>query len=109
MGAGTETGTGVETRGETKDGNGDGRGDRNESSSGDGNGGKYENGNGNEDRIGRAEERRRSARNRTRVVVDGNGGDLGGKRKTRRQERVGSVNPEDLENSKKAEHKVPRA
>ena len=34
----------------------------------------------------------------------GNGGDLGGKRKTRRHERVGSVaaNPDDLENSKKA-------
>ena len=34
----------------------------------------------------------------------GNGGDLGGKRKTRRQERVGSVaaNPDNLENRKEA-------
>ena len=34
----------------------------------------------------------------------GNGGDLGGKRKKRRQERVGSVaaDPDNLENSKEA-------
>ena len=47
---------------------------------------------------GRAEER--SCR---RYV--GNGGDFGGKRKTRRQERVGSVasNPDNLENSRETE------
>ena len=52
---------------------------------------------------GRAEERQRSARNRTRSVRRdvGNGGDLVGKRKRRRQERVMSVaaNPDNLENS----------
>ena len=55
---------------------------------------------------GRAEERQRSARNPTRVVnaYVGNGRDLSGKRKTRRQERVGSVagNPDNLENRKEA-------
>ena len=66
-GSGDGAGTGVETRGRTHDGNGDGSGDGNESSSGDGNGDED---NGNEDRIGsgRAEERRRSATNRVRVV-----------------------------------------
>ena len=43
----------------------------------------------------------------------GNGGDLGGKRKTRRKERVDPVaaNPDNLENNKEAggEHKVLRA
>ena len=51
----------------TQDGNGDGSEDGNESSSGDGNGDK----DGNENErigLGRAEERRRSATNRTRVV-----------------------------------------
>ena len=56
----------------------------------------------------RAEERRRSARNHTRLV--GTGGDLGGKREKRRKERVGPVaaNPDNLENDKGArgEHKV---
>ena len=53
---------------------------------------------------GRAEERQISARNRTRVVNamwETGGTWLGGKRKKRRQERVGSVaaNPDNLENS----------
>ena len=62
----TGTGKGVETRGRTQDGNGDVSGDGNESSSGDGIG--DENGTGTGMRMGsrRAEERRRSARNRTR-------------------------------------------
>ena len=57
-GTGTGMGTGVETRRRTQDGNGDESGDGNESSSGDGN----------EDGLGTAEERRRRARNRIRVV-----------------------------------------
>ena len=61
-GAGAGTRTGVETRRQRQDRNGDESGDGNESRSGDGNG--------NEDGIGigRAEERRRSARNHTRTV-----------------------------------------
>ena len=53
---------------------------------------------------GRAEERRRSARNRTSCRHGmGNGGDLGKKREKCRQESVGSVaaNPDNLEHSKK--------
>ena len=57
---GTVTGTGVETRKRTPDGNGDGNGDGSENSSRDGNG--------DEDRIGSVEKRRRSERNRTRVI-----------------------------------------
>ena len=67
-GAGTGTGTGVETRRQTPDRNGDGNGDGREDSSKNGNGDEH-NGNGNEDRIGRAEESRKSARNH-KIVVD---------------------------------------
>ena len=63
---GTVTGTGVETRKRTPDGNGDRNGDGSENSSRDGNG--DEDGNGNEDRIGEGRKRRRSERNRTRVI-----------------------------------------
>ena len=67
-GAGTvTTGTGVETRGRTQDGNGDGNRDGSENSSGDGN--EDADGSGNEDTMRRVEEeRRKSTRNRTRVV-----------------------------------------
>ena len=70
-GAGTETGTGVETRRRTSDrnGNGNGNGDGSEDSSGDGNG-DDDNGTGTRIGSGRAEERRKSARNR-KIVVDG--------------------------------------
>ena len=55
---------------------------------------------------GRAEERQRSARNPTRVVdaYVRNRRDLSGKRKTRRQERAGSVagNPDNLQNREEA-------
>ena len=55
---------------------------------------------------GRTGERRRSARNRTRVVdaMWEKGGDLGGKREKCRKERVGPVaaNPDNLENNKEA-------
>ena len=54
----------METRVRTPDGDGDGS----EDSSGDGNGDE-DDGKGNEDRIGRAEERRKSERNR-KIVVD---------------------------------------
>ena len=54
------------TRRRTPDGNGDGNGDGSEDSSGDWNG---DGDNGNENRIGRAEERRKSTRNR-KIVVD---------------------------------------
>ena len=55
---------------------------------------------------GRAEERRKSARNR-KIVVDAmweTGGDLGGKREKCRKERVGPVaaNPDNLESNKEA-------
>ena len=99
------TGTGVETRGRTQDGNGDGSGDGNESSSGDGNGDEDGNGNGNEDGIGeggREAKKRKKSHNCRRNV--GNKGDLGGKRKKRRQESVGSVaaDPDNLEKRKEA-------
>ena len=60
----------MEIAGRTQDGNGDGSGDGTESNSGDGNRDEDGNGNGNKDMIGEgsAEERRRSARNRTRLV-----------------------------------------
>ena len=59
----TGTGTRVKTRGRTQDGNWDGSGDGNESSST-----IAEMGMGTRMGSGRAEERRRSARNRTRLV-----------------------------------------
>ena len=65
-GAGTGTRTGVGTRSRTPDGNGDGKGDGSEDCSGDGNG---DDDNGNENRIVRAEGRRKRARNR-KIAVD---------------------------------------
>ena len=105
-GTGTATGTGVETRRRTSDGNGDGNGDGSEDSSGDGNGDK-DNGNGNEDRIGkcgREAKKRKKPQNSCRRQV-GNGGDLGGKRKTCRKEGVGpaDANPDNLESNREAE------
>ena len=52
---------------------------------------------------GRAEEKRRSTRNPTRV---GTGGDLAGKRKQRRQERADSVqaDPDNVEDGKETGH-----
>ena len=101
----------METRRRTPDGNGDGSED---SSSGDGNGDE-DNGNGNEDRIGeggREAKKRKKPQNNCRRHA-GNGGDLGGKRKKCKKERVGSVaaNPDNLESNKEAggEHKVLRA
>ena len=101
-GAGTGTGTRVETRRRTPDGNGDGS----EDSSGDGDGDE-DNGNGNEDRIvegGREAKKRKKPQNNCRRHV-GNGGDLGGKRKKCKKERVGPVaaNPDNLESNKEAE------
>ena len=68
-GAGTRTGMGVETRRRTPDGNGDGNGDGSEDSSGDENGTGIT-GTGTKIGSGRAEERRRSARYRKRLVDD---------------------------------------
>ena len=98
---GTGTGTGVEIHRRTPDGNGDGSEDR----SGDGNGDE-DTGNGNEDRIGkggREAEKRKKPQNSCRRQV-GNEEDLGGKRKMRRKETVGSVaaNSDNVERNKKA-------
>ena len=109
-GAGTGTGTVVETRRRTQDGNGDGNGDRSEDCSGDENGDDY---NGNEIRIGeggREAKKRKKPQNSCRRRA-GNGGDMGGKRKKCRKERVGSVaaNPDNLGSNKRkqgGEHKV---
>ena len=89
----------------TPDGNGDGNGDGSEDSSGDGNG-NDDNGNGSENRIGeggREAKKRKKPQNSCRRRV-GNGGYTGGKRKTCRKERVGSVaaNPDNLESNKEA-------
>ena len=105
----------MEARGRTQDRNGQGSGDGKESSSGDGNGDEDGNGDGNEGGIeeggGEAKKRNKPYKSCKHDVE--NGGDLGGKRKKRRQERVGLVaaNPDNLENSKEAggEHKVFRA
>ena len=102
-GAGTGTGTGVRTRRRTPDGNGDGNGDRNEDCSGDGNG---DDDNGNENRIGeggREAKKRKKPQNTCRRRA-GNRGDMGGKRKKCRKERVGSVaaNPDSLGSNKEA-------
>ena len=104
-GAGAGTGTGVGTRRRTPDGNGGGSGDESEDSIGDGNG-DDDNGNGNEDRIeegGRETKKCKDTQNSCRRRA-GNGGDTGGKRKTCRKERVGSVaaNPDNLESNKEA-------
>ena len=104
----------METRRQTQDGNGDGIGDGNESSNGYGNGDENGIGNGNENSIGEGEgkaKKRKKPHINCRHQV-GNGGDLGGKRYERREDRVGSVaaNPDNLENKKEAggSHKVPR-
>ena len=65
-GAGTGTGTGVGTRRRTPDGNGDGNGDGSETCSGDGNG---DDDSGLRTGLGRADGRRKSARNR-KIAVD---------------------------------------
>ena len=92
-GSGDGAGTGVETRERTKDGNGDRSGDGNESSSGDENGDEDGHGNGNEDMIGEGgrEAKKRKKPNKSCSRHVGNGGDWGGRRKKRRNERVGPV------------------
>ena len=105
-GVGTGTGTRMEIRRRTQDGNGDGSGDGNESSSGDGTGHEDENGNGNEYRIGgggRESKKRLKPHKSCRRHVE-KGGNLGGKRKECRKERVGTVaaNRDNLENIKAA-------
>ena len=102
-GTGTEAGTGVETRSRTPDGNGYGNGDGNEDCSGDGNG---DDDNGIEKRIGeggREAKQRKKPKNSCRRRT-GNEGDMGGKRKKCRKERVGSVaaNPDNLGSNKEA-------
>ena len=81
----------------------------------DGNGDEDGNGNGNEDMIregGREAKKRKKPHTSCRSHV-GNGGDLGGKRKKRRKERVGPVaaNPNIVENNKETGGgaQVPRA
>ena len=107
MGTGTGAGTGRErgreTRRRTPDGNGDGNGVGSEDSSGDGNGDE-DNGNTNKGRIGeggREAKKRKKPQNSCRRHV-GNEGDLGGKRKKCRKERVGpvAVNPDNRESRK---------
>ena len=105
-GAGTGTGTGVETHRRTPDGNGDGNGDGSEGSNGDGNGDE-DNGNGNKDRVeegGREAKKCKKPQKSCRRQVR-NGGDLCGKKKKCRKERIGSVaaNPDNLESNKEAE------
>ena len=102
-GAGTGTGTGVEIRRRTPAGNGDGNGDVSEDCSGDGNG---DDDNGNENRIGeggRGTKKRKKPRLSCRRRAE-NGGDMGGKRKKCRKERVGSVaaNSDNLGSNKEA-------
>ena len=99
-GAGTGT---MGTRRRTPDENGDGNGDRIEDCSGDGNG---DDDNGNENRIGeggREAKKRKEPQNSCRRRA-GNVGDMGGKRKKCRKERVGSVaaNPYNLRSNKEA-------
>ena len=103
-GGGVGTGTGVEGRRRTQDGNGDGNGDGSENSSRGGNG--DEDGNGNDDRTGKSEKegnKRKKPHKSCRRHI-GKGGDLGGKRKKCRKERVGpvSANPDNLDNKKEA-------
>ena len=91
------------TRIRAQDGNGDGNGDGSEDCSGDGNG---DDDNGNENRIGegaREAKKRKKPQNSCRRRA-GNGGDMGGKRKKCRKERVGSVaaNPDNLGSNKEA-------
>ena len=115
-GDGAGTGTGVEVNEEAQDGNRDGSGD------GAGTGteartvaemGTGTSITGTRRGSGRAEERRKSARNRKIVVDAVRETGAGGKRKTYRKERVDSIaaNPDNLESNKEAEgeHKVLRA
>ena len=96
----------METRGRIQDGNGDGSGDRNESGSEDGNGDEDGIGDGSEDGIGEGgiEVKNRKQPNKSCRRDVENGGDLGGKRKKYRQEKVRSVSvdPDTLENNKEA-------
>ena len=95
----------METRRRTPDGNVEGNGDGSEDSSGDGNEDE-DNGNGNEDRIGegkrKAKKSKKPQNSCRRHAVKG--GDLGGKRRKCRKEKVGSVaaNPDNLESNKEA-------
>ena len=123
-GDGTEagTGTGVGTRRRTPDGNGDGDGNGNGDGKGDGKGdgsegcngdGNGDDDNGNENRIeegGREAKKRKKPQNGCRRRA-GNAGDIGGKRKKCRKERVGSVvaNPDNLESNKEAGGGAQRA
>ena len=114
-GDGAGTGTEVEASERTQDGSGDGRGDgagagtgvetrgRTQDENGDGSGDGTRDGDGNEGGIGEAKKHKKPHRS-CRCDM-GNGGDLGGREKKRRQEKVGSVaaDPDNLENSKKAE------
>ena len=102
-GARTGTGTGVGTRSRTPDGNGNGNGDGSEDCSSDGN---RDRDNGNENRIGgggREAKKRNKPQNNCRRRA-GNGGDMSGKGKKCRKERVGSVaaNPDNLGSNKEA-------
>ena len=102
-GTGTGTGTGTGIRRRTPDGNGDGNGDVSEDCSGDGNG---DDNNGNGNRIGeggRGAKKRKKPQNSCRRRA-GNGGDMGGKRKKCRKDRVGSVaaNSDNLGSNKEA-------
>ena len=81
----------------------DGNGDGSEDGSGDGSG---DDDNGNENRMGeggREAKKRKKPQNSCRRRA-GNGGDMGGKRKKCRKERVGSVaaNPDNLGSNKEA-------
>ena len=102
-GDGAGTGTGVGIRRRTPDGNGDENGDVSEGCSGDGNG---DDDNGNENRIGeggRGTKKRKKPQNSCGRRA-GNGGDMDGKRKKCRKERVGSVaaNSDNLGGNKEA-------
>ena len=79
---------GVATRGQRQDGNGD----------------EYEDGIGEGEGEGEGEAKKSKKPQNTCRRHVGNGGDLGGKRKIRRKERVGPVaaNSDNLDNSKKA-------
>ena len=104
VGTGTETRAGVETRGRTQYRNEDGSGDENKISNGYRNRSGNMDGDRNEDMIweggGEAKKRVKPHKGCKRDV--GNGEDLGGEKKKRRQERVGSVNayPSNPDNSK---------
>ena len=100
----------METRGRTQDGTGNGSGDQNESNRKNGNGNEDGIGDGNEDGIGEngREAKKRKKPNESCRRDVGNGGDLGGKRKKCRQEKVPSVSadPDNLENNKESREKA---